>query len=73
MAASGQEFQDTVEKGRIFRDVIAFDSLIRFTGTGKEGPDIKSRKGSDDESYFGKDAEPATDAAAFPFLLHGDR
>ena len=62
MIFTGQEFKDTVEKGRIFPNIRILASVIHITSTVKELTDAESGQGAYDEADFRKDTESSANA-----------
>ena len=46
MIFTGQEFKDTIEKGRIFPNIRILASVIHITGTVKELTDAETGQGA---------------------------
>ena len=59
---AGQEFEDTVEQGRVLPYIRVLAGVVHVAGAVEELTDVKAREGTDDEADFGEDAETAADA-----------
>ena len=62
MVLAGQEFEDTVEQGRVLPYIRVLAGVVHVAGAVEELTDVKAREGTDDEADFGEDAETAADA-----------
>ena len=62
MVLAGQEFEDTVEQGRVLPDIRVLAGVVHVAGAVEELADVKAREGTDDKADFGEDAETAADA-----------